>query len=82
MKTAGPTGFCRDNQEDFGDRLMGYFQFRRRVHQMKKIKTATNPAAISIQYWPSKPSNAKRLIRNCTVPVPNFGQNKQFVCAT
>jgi hypothetical protein len=42
------------------------------------MKTAINPATISIQYWPSKPSNEKRLIRNCTVPVPNFGQSKRL----
>jgi hypothetical protein len=57
------------------------FQIRLRVIHMKKMKATTNPAAISIQYWPSKPRKAKRLMRNCTVSVPTFGQNKRFVCA-
>ena len=56
-------------------------QSRLRVRHASRMKTAINPAAISIQYWPSKPKNTKRLMRNCTVPVPNFGQNKRFVCA-
>jgi hypothetical protein len=47
-------------------------QNRLRVFQMKKMKAAIDPAAMSIQYWPSKPRNAKRPIRNCTVPVPGF----------
>jgi len=47
-------------------------QVRLRVIHMKKMKAAINPAAISIQYCPSKPIKAKRLMRNCTVHVPNF----------
>lgn len=59
-----------DEQKHGGTGRTGRPQFRLRVFQTKKMKATINPAAISIQYWPSKPRNAKRLMRNCTVPVP------------
>jgi hypothetical protein len=34
-------------------------QLRSRVFQTKKMKTATNPITISIQFWPSKPRIVK-----------------------
>ena len=64
-----------------GESSMDCCQLRLRVIHMKKMKAMTNPVAISIQYWPSKPIKAKRLMRNCTVSVPASGQNKRFVWA-
>ena len=65
-------GSREDAQKNFGRSRMNYSRIRLRVFQAKKTKAAISPAAISIQYWPSKPRNTKRLMRNCTVPVPNF----------
>jgi hypothetical protein len=65
-------GFSQGRTKDGGTVRTGCLQFRVRVFQIKKTKTTINPAAISIQYWPSTPRNAKRLMRNCTVPVPKF----------
>jgi hypothetical protein len=47
-------------------------QVRLRVIQIKKMKTATNPTATSIQFCASKPKIAKCPMRNCTVPAPAF----------
>jgi len=63
-------GSRHDEQKDGETGRIGCPQFRLRVFQTKKTKATINPAAISIQYWPSKPRNAKRSMRNCTVPVP------------
>jgi hypothetical protein len=59
----------------------GCRQIRSRVFQAKKTKAATSAIMISIQFWPSKPAKVKCLMRNCTAPALNFGQNKRFICA-
>jgi hypothetical protein len=53
-------------------------QSRSRVFQTKKTKAAVNPAAMSIQFWPSKPRKLKCLTKNCTASAPIFGQNNRF----
>jgi hypothetical protein len=65
------TDFATPYREVFA----GASQLRLRVIQKKRMKTTINPAAIGIQFCPSKPKKEKRSIRNCTASVPIFCAN-------